>query len=81
MRDIVGAGALSLVEQTVAAGRLAAGCAQVVAVGAGRRANEQGVELTALAISPEQVAGIQALVDAGGSTTSSPAASSTESRR
>jgi aspartyl-tRNA(Asn)/glutamyl-tRNA(Gln) amidotransferase subunit B len=65
MRDIVGAGALSLVEQTVAAGASPQAARKWWLSELARRANEQGVELTALAITPEQVAGIQALVDAG----------------
>jgi aspartyl-tRNA(Asn)/glutamyl-tRNA(Gln) amidotransferase subunit B len=65
MRDIVGAGALSLVEQTVVAGASPQAARKWWLSELARRANEQGVELTALPISPEQVAGIQALVDAG----------------
>jgi aspartyl-tRNA(Asn)/glutamyl-tRNA(Gln) amidotransferase subunit B len=65
MRDIVGAGALSLVEQTVAAGASPQAARKWWLSELARRANEQAVELTALPITPGQVAGIQALVDDG----------------
>ncbi len=65
MRDIVGAGALVLVEQTVAAGASPQAARKWWLSELARRANEAGVELIELAITPAQVAGIQALVDAG----------------
>ncbi|MGH3383785.1 MAG: Asp-tRNA(Asn)/Glu-tRNA(Gln) amidotransferase subunit GatB [Nocardioidaceae bacterium] len=65
MRDVVGAGALGLVEQTVAAGASPQSAKKWWLSELARRANETGVEITALPITPEQVAGVQALVDAG----------------
>jgi aspartyl-tRNA(Asn)/glutamyl-tRNA(Gln) amidotransferase subunit B len=65
MRDIVGAGALTLVEQTVTAGASPQAARKWWLSELARRANEAGVELSELAITPEQVAAIQALVDAG----------------
>lgn len=65
MRDTVGAGALGLVEQTIAAGATPQAARKWWLSELARRANEQGTELTALPITPEQVARIQALVDDG----------------
>ena len=65
MRDTVGAGALTLVEQTVAAGAAAPAARKWWLSELARRANEQGVELAELPITPGQVARIQALVDQG----------------
>jgi aspartyl-tRNA(Asn)/glutamyl-tRNA(Gln) amidotransferase subunit B len=65
MRDIVGAGALTLVEQTVAAGASPQAARKWWLSELARRANESGVELTELAITPDQVAAIQVLVDSG----------------
>ena len=65
MRDTVGAGALTLVEATIAEGAAPAAARKWWLSELARRANEQGVELTELPISPAQVARIQALVDAG----------------
>jgi aspartyl-tRNA(Asn)/glutamyl-tRNA(Gln) amidotransferase subunit B len=64
MRDTVGAGALGLVEQTIAAGAAPQAARKWWLGELARRANEDAVELTALAITPEQVAQLQALVDA-----------------
>ena len=65
MRDTVGAGALELVETTVAAGATPAAARKWWLSELARRANEQGVELAELPVTPEQVARIQALVDEG----------------
>ena len=62
---LVNAGALSLVEETVAAGATPASARKWWASDLARRANEAGVELEDLAITPAQVAGVQALVDEG----------------
>ena len=65
MRDTVGAGALDLVAATVAAGAPPQAARKWWLSELARRANEQGVELAELPITPEQVARIQALVDEG----------------
>jgi aspartyl-tRNA(Asn)/glutamyl-tRNA(Gln) amidotransferase subunit B len=65
MRDTVGAGALGLVEETVAAGASPAAARKWWLSEMARRANEQGVELTALMVMPTDVARVQALVDEG----------------
>ncbi|MDO5677368.1 MAG: Asp-tRNA(Asn)/Glu-tRNA(Gln) amidotransferase subunit GatB [Propionibacteriaceae bacterium] len=62
---IVNAGALGLVEDTVAAGATAAAARKWWVSDLARRANEAGVELEDLAITPAQVAAVQALVDEG----------------
>ncbi len=65
MRDVMGAGALTLIEQTVAAGASPAAARKWWLSELARRANDAGVALDELAITPAQVAGVQALVDAG----------------
>ncbi len=65
MRDTVGAGALGLVEGTIAAGASPASARKWWLSELARRANEQGVELTALPVTPADVARVQALVDEG----------------
>jgi aspartyl-tRNA(Asn)/glutamyl-tRNA(Gln) amidotransferase subunit B len=65
MRDTVGAGALELVAATIEAGASPQVARKWWLGELARRANEQGVDLETLAITPEQVAGIQALIDAG----------------
>ena len=65
MRDTVGAGALPLVEQTIAAGASPQAARKWWLSELARRANEEGVELSALPITPADVARIQALVDEG----------------
>jgi aspartyl-tRNA(Asn)/glutamyl-tRNA(Gln) amidotransferase subunit B len=65
MRDTVGAGALELVASTIDAGASPQSARKWWLSELARRANEQGVELTGLAITPAQVARIQALVDEG----------------
>jgi aspartyl-tRNA(Asn)/glutamyl-tRNA(Gln) amidotransferase subunit B len=65
MRDTVGAGALLLVEETIAQGASPASARKWWLSELARRANEQAVELGALPITPAQVARIQELVDEG----------------
>ncbi|MGZ4458626.1 MAG: Asp-tRNA(Asn)/Glu-tRNA(Gln) amidotransferase subunit GatB [Nocardioidaceae bacterium] len=65
MRDTVGAGALELVEETIAAGASPQAARKWWLSEMARRANEQGVELTALPVTPADVARVQALVDEG----------------
>ena len=65
MRDVTNAGAVGLVEQTVTAGAAPAAAKKWWLGEVARRANESGVELDSAGISPDQVAHIQALVDAG----------------
>ncbi len=64
MRDTVGAGALSLVEETIAAGAAAQSARKWWLGELARRANEAGCELAELAVTPIDVARVQALVDA-----------------
>jgi len=63
MRDTVGAGALGLVEETIAAGAAPQAARKWWLGELARRANEDGVELVDLPITPADVARIQALVD------------------
>jgi aspartyl-tRNA(Asn)/glutamyl-tRNA(Gln) amidotransferase subunit B len=65
MRDVIGAGALPLIEQTVEAGASPAAARKWWLSELARRANDSGVTLDELPITPAQVAGVQALVDAG----------------
>ncbi|GAB3782394.1 Asp-tRNA(Asn)/Glu-tRNA(Gln) amidotransferase subunit GatB [Nocardioides ungokensis] len=65
MRDTVGAGALGLVEETIAAGASPQAARKWWLSDMARRANEAGVELTALAVTPLDVARVQTLVDEG----------------
>jgi aspartyl-tRNA(Asn)/glutamyl-tRNA(Gln) amidotransferase subunit B len=65
MRDTVGAGALDVIEQTIAAGTSPSSARKWWLGELARRANEQGVEVTALAVTPADVARVQALVDDG----------------
>jgi aspartyl-tRNA(Asn)/glutamyl-tRNA(Gln) amidotransferase subunit B len=65
MRDTVGAGALTLVEQTIAAGAAPQAARKWWLSELARRANDTGLEIDALDVTPEQVAGVQALVDSG----------------
>ncbi len=65
MRDVVNAGALGLIESTVAAGASPAAARKWWMGELARRANAVGSELEALPITAEQVARVQALVDAG----------------
>jgi aspartyl-tRNA(Asn)/glutamyl-tRNA(Gln) amidotransferase subunit B len=65
MRDVAGAGALDLVFATVEAGATPASARKWWVAELARRANEAGVELDELRITPVQVAAVQSLVDAG----------------
>jgi aspartyl-tRNA(Asn)/glutamyl-tRNA(Gln) amidotransferase subunit B len=65
MTEIRNAGALDLVEQTVAAGAPSADARKWWLNELARRANDSGVELTALAITPADVARVAALVRSG----------------
>jgi aspartyl-tRNA(Asn)/glutamyl-tRNA(Gln) amidotransferase subunit B len=65
MRDVVGAGALPLIEATVEAGASPQSAAKWWLGELRRRANEDGVELTELSIAPADVASLQQMVDAG----------------
>ncbi|KQT93997.1 glutamyl-tRNA amidotransferase [Marmoricola sp. Leaf446] len=65
MRDTVGAGALGLVEETVACGASPQSARKWWLSELARRANETGTDLAALPIGPVDVARIQALVDEG----------------
>jgi aspartyl-tRNA(Asn)/glutamyl-tRNA(Gln) amidotransferase subunit B len=65
MRDTVGAGALGLVEETVAAGAAPQAARKWWLGELARRANESEVELPDLGVTPADVARVQALVDEG----------------
>ena len=64
MRDVANAGAMELIEQTVAAGCSAQAARKWWMGEVARQANETGVELDAVGITPAQVAAVQALVEA-----------------
>ena len=65
MRDTVGAGALVLVEETVAAGAAPGAARKWWLSELARRANERGAEVADLGVTPPDVARVQALVDEG----------------
>jgi aspartyl-tRNA(Asn)/glutamyl-tRNA(Gln) amidotransferase subunit B len=65
LQDVVNAGALDVIEATVAAGASPQAARKWWLTELARRANEDGVELAGLAITPAQVAEVQGLVDAG----------------
>jgi aspartyl-tRNA(Asn)/glutamyl-tRNA(Gln) amidotransferase subunit B len=65
MRDTVGAGALLIVEETIAAGATPQAARKWWLGEMARRANEQGVEVGALGVTPVEVARVQTLVDDG----------------
>jgi len=65
MRDTIGAGALGLVEETIAAGASPQAARKWWLSDLARRANDAGVELTEVGVTPQQVAEVQALVDSG----------------
>jgi aspartyl-tRNA(Asn)/glutamyl-tRNA(Gln) amidotransferase subunit B len=65
MRDTVGAGALGLVEETVAAGAAPQSARKWWLGELARRANESETELSELGVTPVEVARVQALVDEG----------------
>ncbi|MGD7787888.1 Asp-tRNA(Asn)/Glu-tRNA(Gln) amidotransferase subunit GatB [Propionibacteriaceae bacterium Y1700] len=63
MRDVLSAEAVEVIEQTVAAGCAPQPARKWWMAELARRANEAGVELAELAITPEQVAELQGLID------------------
>ncbi|MEU4482281.1 Asp-tRNA(Asn)/Glu-tRNA(Gln) amidotransferase subunit GatB [Micromonospora sp. NPDC023966] len=65
MQSVVNAGAVELIERTVAAGATPAAARKWWLGELSRRANETGVELSDVGATPEQVAELQGLVDAG----------------
>ncbi|EFQ83096.1 aspartyl/glutamyl-tRNA(Asn/Gln) amidotransferase, B subunit [Aeromicrobium marinum DSM 15272] len=65
MRDTIGAGALDLVAATIEAGTSAQIARKWWLGDLARRSNDTGRELADLGISPADVAGVQALIDAG----------------
>jgi aspartyl-tRNA(Asn)/glutamyl-tRNA(Gln) amidotransferase subunit B len=65
MRDTVGAGALVLVEETIAAGAPPAAARKWWLSEMARRANERGVDIADLGVTPGDVARVQALVEEG----------------
>lgn len=65
MRDVVNAGALDLLEATVAAGATPAAARKWWMGELSRIANNQSVAIADLAITPRQVAQLQELIDAG----------------
>ncbi len=65
MQSVVNAGAVELIEATVAAGTTPAAARKWWLGELSRRANETGVELADVGATPSQVAELQGLVDAG----------------
>jgi aspartyl-tRNA(Asn)/glutamyl-tRNA(Gln) amidotransferase subunit B len=65
MRDVVSAGAVNAIDATVAAGATPQAARKWWLTEVARRANEAGVDLEDVGISPQQVAEIQALVEKG----------------
>ncbi|HET7684390.1 MAG TPA: Asp-tRNA(Asn)/Glu-tRNA(Gln) amidotransferase subunit GatB [Marmoricola sp.] len=65
MRDVVAAGAIPLIEETVAAGTTPQAARKWWLSDLARRANDAGVELDAMGVTPQQVAEVQGLVDVG----------------
>jgi aspartyl-tRNA(Asn)/glutamyl-tRNA(Gln) amidotransferase subunit B len=65
MRDVISAGAVNAIEATVAAGASPQSARKWWLTEVARRANEAGVDLEDVGISPQQVAEIQALVEKG----------------
>jgi aspartyl-tRNA(Asn)/glutamyl-tRNA(Gln) amidotransferase subunit B len=65
MRDVVNAGAVPLIEATVAAGTTPAAARKWWGGQLARYANEQGLDLADLPVTPEQIAQLQSLVDSG----------------
>ena len=65
MRDVVNAGAVELIETTIAAGASAAAARKWWMGELARTANTEGLELTELAVTPEQIGELQGLVDSG----------------
>ncbi|RZU49856.1 aspartyl/glutamyl-tRNA(Asn/Gln) amidotransferase subunit B [Krasilnikovia cinnamomea] len=65
MQSVVNAGAVDLIAETIAAGASPTGARKWWMGELARRANETGVELSAVGATPAQVAQLQALVDEG----------------
>ncbi len=65
MRDIVAVGAMDMIDETVAAGAAPQAARKWWGGELARRANETGIELEELSISPQDVAEISALVESG----------------
>jgi aspartyl-tRNA(Asn)/glutamyl-tRNA(Gln) amidotransferase subunit B len=65
MRDVISAGAVNAIEATVAAGASPQSARKWWLTEVARRANETGVDLEDVGISPQQVAEIQSLVENG----------------
>lgn len=65
MRDVVSAGAVELIEETVAAGAAPQAARKWWLSEISRRANEAGVELAEAGVTPAQVAEVQRLIDEG----------------
>ncbi|GAA4968261.1 Asp-tRNA(Asn)/Glu-tRNA(Gln) amidotransferase subunit GatB [Actinoplanes utahensis] len=65
MQSVANAGAVELIEETIAAGASPAGARKWWMGELARRANEQDIELSAVGATPAQVAALQKLVDAG----------------
>jgi len=65
MRDVVSAGAVDAIEATVAAGASPQSSRKWWLTEIARRANESGVDLEGVGVTPEQVAEIQSLVEDG----------------
>jgi aspartyl-tRNA(Asn)/glutamyl-tRNA(Gln) amidotransferase subunit B len=65
MQSVLNAGAVEPIEQTIAAGASPAGARKWWLGELARRANETGVELASVGVTPAQVAALQRLVDDG----------------
>ncbi|WP_030436203.1 Asp-tRNA(Asn)/Glu-tRNA(Gln) amidotransferase subunit GatB [Actinoplanes subtropicus] len=65
MQSVANAGAVELIEETIAAGASPAGARKWWMGELARRANESGIELAAVGATPAQVAELQKLVDDG----------------
>ena len=65
MQSVANAGAVELIEETIAAGAGPAGARKWWMGELARRANESGIELSAVGATPAQVAELQRLVDDG----------------
>ena len=65
MRDVVNAGAIELIEATIAAGAAPAAARKWWMGELARTANTDGVDLSSLPVTPEQIGQLQGLVDSG----------------
>jgi aspartyl-tRNA(Asn)/glutamyl-tRNA(Gln) amidotransferase subunit B len=65
MRDVVNAGALEVIEETVAAGATPAAARKWWTGELARRANTEGVDVTAMGVTPAHIAELDGLVRAG----------------